>query len=118
MRGAFECFGLRTGLAKTMMLVYMDAGVFMLKKEVHPWFWFLGGLFAGLTLIGASHAAVIREMDGGKARVPTHLEREFESLNRVEGKFVESPEQVSRLRKNSLRASGQVKNVKKTGVIR
>jgi hypothetical protein len=90
----------------------------MSKKEIQPWFWFLGGLFAGITLIGVSQAAVIREIEGGKARIPTHIEREFESLNRAEARFVESPEQVSRLRRNSLRASGQFQNVKKSGVIR
>jgi hypothetical protein len=99
-------------------------GVFMLKKEVQPLFWFLGGLFAGLTVLGVSHAAVsgtqnpapvIRELKGGKARIPSHLEQEFELLSRAEGKYVESPEQVSRLRKSSLRASGSVIKGKSRG---
>jgi hypothetical protein len=86
----------------------------MLKKELQPFFWFLGGLFAGLTVLGVSHAAVtssrspapvIRELKGGKARIPSHLEQEFELLSRSEGRFVESTEQVSRLKRNSLRAS-------------
>jgi len=82
----------------------------MVKNEIRPWFWFIGGLFAGLALVGVTHAAVpeagasapvIRELKGGKARLPSHLDREFESLSRVESRFVESPELVSRLKKGS-----------------
>ena len=83
-----------------------------------PLLWFSGGFGIGLTLISISQAAlpsrttpltagqgvqqktILREIKGGKISSP-EFDSDLAELNRLEAKYVESSEQMERLKNRS-----------------
>jgi hypothetical protein len=89
-----------------------------LKRNKVPLLWLLSGFGIGLTLISISQAAlpsrstpltvgqaapqktILREIKGGKISSP-EFDADLAELNRLEAKYVESAEQMERLKNRS-----------------
>ncbi|MBU6154787.1 MAG: hypothetical protein KGP28_10835 [Bdellovibrionales bacterium] len=90
----------------------------ILNMNKIPLLWFLTGFGAGMTLISIGQAALpsksaprtsepsgqgktlLREIKGGKISSP-EFEAELSELNRMEKMYVESPDQMERLKNRS-----------------
>jgi|GEM_PF-3979328 len=103
------------------------------EKNKVPLLWLLNGFGAGLTLIGISHAGIpsrttpsaaqqagsgktiLREIKGGKITSP-EFEADLAELNRLETRYVESSEQLERLKGRRARVAIPSQKSMKKGV--
>jgi hypothetical protein len=88
----------------------------LIKRNKNPVIWFLCGFGFGLMWLGLSHAAIpskgtsqttIREIKGGKISSP-EFEVELSELNRLEKKYLESDQQIERLKNRNQRKTARL----------